>query len=258
MLLLLPARQVLALDTMKVVAFEYPPFVMTSGEQVQGYGVEILKLLNPSRTFQIYVHPLARARQELANGTFLLGMGTRLHHVESVKQGQILPVQVGSIQFVFFYARQHFPKAPQHTSLEEFRAYRICAQQDSAASQTLRAAGISFDPSSDLPSLFRKVGAGRCDLGLAIDISITAHLLNEAQPGNWGTINFPVMEVPVDLLINSQLKDAQKLAREWRLAADKLIKDGTLQKVAEKSMGRIAVPEGFLKFERKEEAPQAP
>ena len=41
-------------------------------------------------------------------------------------------------------------------------------------------------------------------------------------------------------------------------SADKLIKDGTLQKVAEKSMGRITVPEGFLKFERKEEAPQAP
>ena len=248
-------RPILAAEPLRVVAFDYPPFVMQANEQIQGFGVETLKLLNPNRPYQIFVHPLARARQELANGTFLVGMGTRLHHIESVKQGQILPVQVGSIQFVFFYARQHFSKAPQHNSLEEFRNYRICAQYDSAASQTLRAAGITFDPSSDLPSLFRKVSAGRCDLGLAIDVSITAYLLNESQPGNWGVINFPVMEVPVDFLINSQMKDAQKLAREWRMAADKFIKDGSLQKVAEKSMGGIAVPEGFLKFERRDEAP---
>lgn len=242
---------------MRVVAFEYPPFIMPGKEPepVQGYGVEVFKLLNPTRPHQVFMHPLARAKQELANGTFLAGMGTRQHHIEMVKQGLILPVQVGSIQFVFFYSKQHFSKAPQHTTLEEFRAYRICAQQDSAASQTLHRAGIMYDPSADLPSLFRKVAAGRCDLGLAIDISIAAHLPSEAQPNNFAIVNFPVMEVQVDLLLNSQMKDAPKLAHEWRMNADKFIKDGTFQKVAEKYFGSTPVPDGFLKFERKDEMP---
>jgi ABC-type amino acid transport substrate-binding protein len=240
---------------LNVVTFEYPPFASDDQGQVRGYGNEIFKLLNPNRAFQIAIHPLARARQELANGTFLIGMGTRQHHADAVKQGQILPVQVGVLRFVFFHSKQHLSKIPNHTTLEAFRPYRICAQYDSAATQTLQRAGITIDPSSDLASLFRKVGAGRCDLGLAIDVSIATQLMQEEHAADFGLIRFPVMEVQVDLLINAQMKDAAKLAHEWRVNTDKFIKDGSFQKAAERSFGPIAVPDGFLKFERKDDAP---
>lgn len=238
-----------------MVTFEYPPFASENQGQVRGYGTEIFKLLNPNRAFQIAIHPLARARQELANGTFLIGMGTRQHHADAIKQGQILPVQVGVLRFVFFHSKQHLTKIPNHTTLEAFRPYRICAQHDSAATQTVQRAGIVIDPSSDLASLFRKVAAGRCDLGIAIDVSIAAQLMREERATDFAVIPFPVMEAQVDLLINAQMKDAAKLAHEWRVNADKFIKDGSFQKAAERSFGRIPVPESFLKFERRDEAP---
>ncbi len=238
-----------------MITFEYPPFFYTDNGVPRGYAVDLLQQLqqlNPDHPFQIIFHPLSRARQELDNGTYLVGLGTRNHHIEAIKQGRILPIQIGTSKFVFFYHKPNLKKIPNHTSLAEFKPYRICAQRDSAAGELFKKHGIEIDPSNDLPSLFRKVAANRCDLGLAVDVAIYTHFAQDPKAAEFGIVNFTVFDIIGDILINSQHKDAQKLLKEWTLAIEKMQQDGSLLKLAEKNFVGGKVPEGFLKFGRKE------
>jgi ABC-type amino acid transport substrate-binding protein len=237
-------------ESYRVVTFDYPPFFRMDDEQRPGYAAEVIMLLSGEHPIQFVFHPMPRARLELAKGAFLLGMGTRNHHLEAVKQGQIIPLQIGQSRFVFFYAKQRFKNPPNLTTLEQFRAYRICAQQGSAASALFQKMGIEFDPSTDFPSLFRKVAANRCDFGLVVDLTYYAYLSGyqnvAVKPEAFALLDFTVQDVPGDILINSNLKDAPKLAHDWALAIEKMQKDGTLQRLAEKYFGQV--PESFLKF----------
>ena len=179
-------------------------------------------------------------------------MGTRNHHIEAVRQGRIIPVQVGWTKLIFFYHKSNLKKVPDPTRLDEFKPWRVCAQHDSAASVMLQKQGIVVDPSNDLPSLFRKVAARRCDLGLAADVAIYAHLGQDPRAAEFGILNFSKLDVAGDILINSQHGDAQKLAREWRGEIEKMQKDGSLLKLVEKHFKGGKIPEGMLKFEDKQ------
>lgn len=151
---------------------------------------------------------------------------------------------------MFFYDKSNLIKAPDHTRLDEFKAYRVCAQRDTAATALLQKHGIETDPSNGLPSLFRKVAAKRCDLGLASDVAIYTYIAQDPKAAEFGMVKFPVLNVPGDILINARHKDAQKLAREWTQEIEKMQFDGRLLKLAEKNFGSFCAAHRSLKIKK--------
>ncbi len=234
-----------------VVAFEYPPFVVenkTSGEQ-SGFAIDVYRALTAGTRLNgpIIIKPLARAKAELAKGIFLVGFGTRSHHMEAVAAGKLIPIQVGSLQFHFFHLVSNF-STPEYTSFEQYRKHTICGQNQSAATPVFTKLNIAYDIAKDLPTVFRKVGAGRCDFGFSSDLAFNKYVQTDPFGEQFLMDKFVILNVTADILINSSLPNAQKIVHDLRLELDRMRKDGSLQRMAEKNFGVGAVPEYFLKY----------
>jgi ABC-type amino acid transport substrate-binding protein len=151
------------------------------------------------------------------------------------------------MQFHFFHLKNNFSNPPLN-SFEEYQKYTICGQNESAAAPVFNKLKIKYDTASDLPTVFRKVAAGRCDFGFSSDLAFTKFVQSNSLGEQFIIDKFIILDVFADILINSSYPNAKKIAQDLSSSLERMRKDGSLQRLAEKNLGAGAVPEYFLKF----------
>ena len=236
----------------EILTFEYPPFIIDKNNaQAGGYGPDVYRAATSGTHLagKIIIKPLARAKSEMAKGIYHVGIGSRNHHLPGVAAGKIIPIQIGSIKFHFFYLKKKFPTSPpDFSNIEQYRAHTICGQNQSAVAPIFAKHKLAYDAANALPLVFRKVAAGRCDLGFSSDIAFADFVHNNASGSQFAMGNYLIHDVFVDILVHADHPDAQNIVRDLKTSVDRLKKNGTLQKLAEKNFGAKAVPEYFLSF----------
>lgn len=236
---------------LKVISFDYPPYVFTSPRQ-RGRGLEIdtfLKALEGS-TFkpEFSFFPLKRAVQiqiDFKKNGWPICIGAWNHFSDLPLSKDFIPIQLGSGSFFAYSRLENIEKYKKIRQLSDLANISVAAPRGSAVVKALRKIGIKPLEVSTFEQLFKLLLAGRVDLIIVIDLAGESHVKENRLENVVRKIEQPIYEISTDIIIPKEHPHADILIATLTHRLSKMRTDGDLKKIAEKYFGKDQVPKYF-------------
>ncbi len=163
-----------AQKTVLVSAVNYPPYHNANAELGGRRGVVVDLVTETFNTLDMEMAllfvPMARAEWSLIERRHQAMLGT-LPWFSADKRSRVTPVDLVSINFVFFYRKDVFPEGISFSQLDELKPYRIGNVRGSSTTAVLAEHQLNQELISDIEQNFKRLNAGLIDLVVSVDLS---------------------------------------------------------------------------------------
>lgn len=236
---------------LKVISFDYPPYILTSTTPV-GRGLEVdtfLKALEGSKfKSEFSFYPLKRAVQmqvDFKKNGWPICIGAWNHFSDLPASKELIPIQLGSGSFFAYSRLENIEKYKKIRQLSDLANISVAAPRGSSVVTALRRIGIEPLEVSTFDQLFKILLAGRVELIIVIDLAGEYHVKNNKLDNVVKKIEQPIYEISTDIIIPKEHPHADVLISTLTSRLSQMRDDGELKKIAEKYFGKDQVPKYF-------------
>lgn len=236
---------------LKVISFDYPPYILTSTTQ-KGHGLEVdtfLKAIEGTHfkpEFSFF--PLKRAIQiqiDFKKNGWPICIGAWNHFSDLPISKDLVPIQLGSGSFFAYSRRKNFENYKNIRKISDLANISVAAPRGSSVVIALRHIGIEPLEVSTFEQLFKILLAGRVDLIIMLDLAGEYHVKEKKLENAVRKIEQPIFEISTDIIIPKAHPNADVLISTLTHRLSKMRTDGELKKIAEKYFGKDQVPKYF-------------
>lgn len=232
-------------ETIEVLAFSYPPFMGETVLGKDGLMIEMVRAAFAEEDVDVKVTylPTKRAMFLVSNDEALAYIGI-LKIFSEEDQRKLEELSIFKLRFLAFYLKKKFPNGFTFNSYEDLKSYNI-GVLPGLTEAVGKANGLKVETANNLEVVFKKIGAGRNDLGLAVDLSIEV-LLRELFGNRRDEFAIyqdkPFVTAESTLLLNTKHSDYSKFAPKFKKGLKKIYENGKWQMIMEKYYGKGNVP----------------
>ncbi len=231
-------------EVIKFGANESPPF-WSQTEPYNGMCGEIVHALSAEIGVEAEIEftPLKRLIDDEHNND----LGNPSFYIKNQDFSAIIPIAL--FQNAFIYYRPNQQQDLKINSWSDMKGFKVGVLSGGLEhGQFFHDLGIQFEESYSQESLFKKLKLGRLDLVIEIDL-VAKQLIKRLFPEqmeNFHSILVRDSVTPIAMMIDSKYPNADQFGKQYKLALEKMIKNGRYHKIIEKYYGKDRIPENWF------------
>jgi len=248
-MVLLLSTPAFASENITMAVIDSPPYYIAHPGPGEKRGVaidlttEVWQAMDVDVSFRFI--PMARAVWSVIEQRNTAMLGTPQWFAKENKAHLIEAVDLLIIRFLFFYKKDRFPDGLSYDQLHELKQYRIGNVRGSSTLPLFQRAGLNLELVGEVEQNFKKLYADRIDLAVGVDLSGWA-ILQKLYPSSihqFSTIKKPFFSAYVSAVF---LKEQTDLIQKFRNGLEKILGNGTYQRIIKEYYGRDLVLEDIV------------
>lgn len=228
----------------KVAIFDSPPLMGASKLSSEGLQVELLRAAFKTVGLEpkVDLMPQARAIAMLRSGEYPVMVGTTAFFMDI--KADVVGYPLTHIRMLLFYLKEKHPDF-SWKDYPDLQQYSIAVMLGGAADRVIAANKLKNDNSNNQEQIFRKIEAGRVDLGIGTDLGGWL-IIDDVFPGQRNKFGsddgHAFLSIPGEIVLSRKAPNFADLDAKIRAGVKNIYKSGEWKTLLEKYYGKGKIP----------------